>query len=398
MPDIQAGATPAQLEPAYSPTTVSDFPAEYARLRETSPAAHSEDFGGFWTLTRYDDVSKASRDWKKFTSGQPFMEYSAFTRAIPISTNPPEHGFFRKFLNQYFTEPRIAALLPDVESCVAGLLDPFIEAGGGDIYRDVIRHIPARVLSLLLGLTDDGRRILGDRLEEADQARHDLAAFAALQANLWTDPVETLIADRRDKPRDPDDDIMSGILQLQPEGRPITHDEALNMGTQLFAAGADTTIAALGSLAVQLGQDQALQAKIRQSPGLIPNAVEETLRLGPPIHQTTRRLSAAVEIGDQTIAENELVALNVAAANRDESKFEDAEEFSLERERNSHLTFGFGPHMCVGAPLARKELQIFTRQLLEKTSSFELAQDPVPGGRPLRSGWANIMVSAKGTQ
>lgn len=382
----------ARTAHAYVPSVVTDFPSEYSRLRRDSPVVHSDDFGGFWTLTKYDDVSRASRDWKRFRSGQPFVEYASFAKAIPISTNPPEHGYFRKFLNQYFTESRVAALVPRIEECIAELLDPFIQAGGGDMYRDVIRHIPARVLADLLGLTDSGRQVLSDRLDEADAARHDLKAFGALQANLWTASVEDLIADREANPRDPAEDIMSGILQLQPGGHPITHEEALNMGTQLFAAGADTTISALASLSVHFGADEQLQAAVRSRPELIQPAIEETLRMGPPIHQTTRKAATSIDLRGQTIQADELVALNVAAANRDEEKFDRPEEFLLDRESNPHLTFGFGPHMCVGAPVARQELRIFAEQLLSKTRSYRIEDAPEPGGRPLRTGWASIKV------
>ncbi|WP_354226221.1 cytochrome P450 [Arthrobacter bambusae] len=380
----------------YRPTSVSDFPAEYRRLREESPVVHSSDFGGFWSILKHEDVSRASRDWKKFLSGQPFVEYKSFSDAIPISTNPPQHTYFRKFLNQYFKPERVAALVPEIEHSVAELLDPFIRSGGGDIYRDVLRFIPPGVLARLLGLSATGWESLSQRLEEADAVRHDTIAFGRLQANLWTASVEELISDRAEHPRDPSSDIMSGIRQLEPEGRPITHEEMVNLGTQLFAAGADTTIAALGSFTVHFATHLEDQKALRARPDLIPAAVEEVLRLSPPIHQTTRRASEPVVMAGQTIGQDDVVALNVASANRDEDKFSDAEQFRLDRQGNQHLTFGFGPHMCLGAPVAREELRIFAEQLLAKTRSFEIDQAPEPGGRPLRSGWAGVTVRVEG--
>lgn len=382
--------------PEYRPTLVSDFPAEYSRLRQESPVVHSNDFGGFWTILKHEDVSRASRDWKKFLSGQPFVEYKSFSDAIPISTNPPQHTYFRKFLNQYFKPERVAALVPEIERSVAELLDPFISGGGGDIYSDVIRLIPPGVLARLLGLSDSGWEALSERLAEADAVRHDVTAFGRLQANLWTASVEELIADRAEHPRDPSLDIMSGIRQLEPQGRPITHAEMLNLGTQLFAAGADTTIAALGSFTVHFATHLEDQNALRARPDLIPSAIEEVLRLSPPIHQTTRRASEPVVMAGQTIGQDDVVALNVASANRDEDKFTDADQFRLDRQGNPHLTFGFGPHMCVGAPVAREELRIFAEQLLTKTRRFTIDEAPEPGGRPLRSGWASVTIRVEG--
>ncbi|WP_104087961.1 cytochrome P450 [Cryobacterium sp. N19] len=380
----------------YRPTLVTDFPAEYGRLRQESPVVHSSDFGGFWTILKHEDVSRASRDWKKFLSRQPFVEYKSFSDAIPISTNPPQHTYFRKFLNQYFKPDRVAALVPEIERSVADLLDPFISGGGGDIYRDVIRLIPPGVLARLLGLSDSGWEALSERLAEADAVRHDVTAFGRLQANLWTASVEELIADRTERPRDPSLDIMSGIRQLEPQGRPITHEEMLNLGTQLFAAGADTTIAALGSLTVHFATHLEDQKALRARPDLIPAAIEEVLRLSPPIHQTTRHASEPMVMAGQAIGQNDLVALNVASANRDEDKFTDADKFRLDRQVNPHLTFGFGPHMCIGAPVAREELRIFAEQLLTKTRRFTIDQAPEPGGRPLRSGWASVTIRVEG--
>jgi cytochrome P450 len=376
----------------YAPASSSDPHRDYEELRAQCPVVHSEDFGGFWSLMKFADASKASRDPKGFSSGQPFVEYPSPNCPIPISTNPPVHTFYRKFLNQYFVEDRVAELVPSIEDITAQQLSPLFSAGGGDIYRTVARLVPPQVLAEFLGLSATGWTDLAATLDEADSLRHDVHAFGARQATLWDRAVGELIADRRAHPRDPARDIMSGILALEPDGRAISEAEAHSIGTQLFAAGADTTSSAMGSLVNYLATNPGAQEELRANPQLLPAAIEEVLRLGPPLHQTVRRTTHPTEIRGVEIPADELVAINIASANRDEDKFEDPQNVALDRERNPHLTFGFGPHMCIGAPIARQELRIFGEQLLAGTRSIRLAAPVETSGRALRTGWTSIIV------
>ncbi|WP_032388708.1 cytochrome P450 [Rhodococcoides fascians] len=378
---------------AYSPTESTDPHRDYEQLRQQCPVVHSDDFGGFWSLMTFADASKASRDFKTFASGQPFVEYPSPNCPIPISTNPPVHGFYRKFLNQYFVEDRVQALLPSIERIVAEQLAPLLAKGGGDIYRTVARLVPPQVLAELLGLSATGWIELTASLDEADGLRHDITAFGSRQATLWDDAVTELIDDRRASPRDPAHDIVTGILALEPDGQPISDADARSIVTQLFAAGADTTSSAMGSLVNYLATNLVTQQQIRRNMTLLPAAIEEVLRMGPPLHQTVRRTTRETEVHGVRIPEGELVAINVASANRDNNKFDDPHHVRLDRERNPHLTFGFGPHMCIGAPIARQELRIFGEQLLAGTRSITLAHPVESSGRALRTGWASMDVT-----
>lgn len=131
---------------------------------------------------------------------------------------------------------------------------------------------------------------------------------------------------------------------------------------------------------------------LREEPDRIPGVVEEVLRLAPPIQQLGRRATCPVELGGRTVPLDAKVALNVFSANRDDSRFERADEFDPARERNPHLTFGHGPHVCLGAPVAREELRRFAGQLLAKTSSVALDGEPQSNGRPLRVGWTSVPI------
>lgn len=376
----------------WHPITVQDYPAEYARLRAEAPVAYTSDYDGFYSLLRYKDVQKGTRDWKTYESGQPFVEFPQFAKSIPIQLNPPQHTFYRKFLQQFFTAERVQKLVPDIEQIVATNLDPLVARGGGDIVGEFATIVPQQVLAKLLRLPDDAWATMAASLAELDAVRHDLEKQRELNKRLWNPTVEALIEDRRRNPQDPEIDIMSGVLELQPENRPITHEEALAVGVQIFAAGADTTTAAMGSVMSRLGRMPEVQQQLREDPSLIPAAVEEVLRLAPPIHHTGRRATRDVDLEDRTIPAGTKVGLNVYSANQDAEKFEDPEQFRLDRPSNPHLTFGFGPHQCVGAPIAREELRAMLEQIFAKTDGFELVAEPEPNGRPLRTGWFHVPV------
>jgi cytochrome P450 len=381
-----------RIQDDWNPIQVTDYPCEYDRLRAEHPLAYTSDYDGFYDFMKYPDVQKGSRDWRTYASGQPFLEFPEFMRSIPIQENPPTHTFFRKFLAQYFTPQRVAMLLPDIEDIVATSLDPLIEAGKADMIEQFGTIVPQQVLAKFMLLPDDAWKTMAASLAKADAVRHDIEAMREVNKNLWNPTVESLIEDRRANPQDPAVDIMTGVLELQPEGRPVTQEEAVAIGVQIFSAGADTTTAAIGSIMSYLGSHPEAQAELRNNPDLIESAVEELLRLAPPLHHTGRKTTKDVEAYNITIPEGSKVGLNVYSANRDEDKFERGNEYFADRSPNPHLTFGHGPHQCMGAPIARAELQTMLRQILEKTSNFELIEEPVSNGRPLRTGWSHVRV------
>ncbi|MGF9660480.1 cytochrome P450 [Arthrobacter crystallopoietes] len=381
-----------RIQDDWNPIEVTDYPSEYDRLRAERPLAFTSDYDGFYDFMRYADVQKGSRDWRTYASGQPFLEFPEFMRSIPIQENPPTHTFFRKFLAQYFTPQRVAMLVPDIEDIVARSLDPLIEAGGGDMIEEFGTIVPQQVLAKFMLLPDDAWKTMAGSLAKADAVRHDVEALREVNKNLWNPTVEALIEDRRANPQDPAIDIMSGVLELEPEGRPVTHEEAVAIGVQIFSAGADTTTAAIGSIMSYLGSHPEAQDELRRKPELIESAVEELLRLAPPLHHTGRKATKDVEAYGITIPQGSKVGLNVYSANRDEDKFEQGNEYRADRSPNPHLTFGHGPHQCMGAPIARAELQTMLAQIMAKTSNFELAAEPVSNGRPLRTGWSHVRV------
>ena len=365
----------------------------YAEMRRGCPVAHEEAFGGYWVLTRYADVSKAARNWRTFRSGKPFVEFPGFALSIPIATNPPEHSSYRRVLNTYFTAERVSALEPQVRRFVDVHVSALLEGGRGDAAAELARPLPVRVLAALLNMPEDAYVDLLARRARVAELSDRPDELNKLLANLWTPKVLELVEERTARPLDPATDLMSGVLAARTrEGEPFPREVAIAVGEQIFAAGAGTTTSALTASLHHLATHPEQQAQLRADPDLVPVFVEEALRLYPPLHQLARTTASEMQLHGETIPEGESVALSWAAANRDEDAFEDPEACVLERPRErQHLSFGTGPHQCIGARVARLELRLVLTEVLSRTAGMELEGEPVPeGGVPLKDGYTYL--------
>jgi cytochrome P450 len=364
---------------------------DYERLRGQCPVAWSDSFGGFWSLMKHADAAKAARDWATFRSQTPFVEFPDFAGVIPLSLNPPEHGPYRKLLNHYFRPHRMAALEPAVQGFVDEHLGELLAEGGGDAVVVLARPVPQRTLAALLNMPDDSWRMFVGKLAGLHALADDPDAANALLRDMWTDEVVALVRDREAHPRDPDTDLVSGVLAAEIDGRRLTFEECVAIGVQLFSAGGDTTTSSITTALYRLAADPEAQRRLREDPALIPTAVEEFLRVGPPLHHMARVTSEDVTVGGRTIPAGSRVTLNFASANHDPEVFPEPDRCVIDRNPNRHLTFGFGPHVCLGAPLARMELRLVLESVLARTSSIELDGPPVELHKVnLASGFASL--------
>ncbi|MEU6145577.1 cytochrome P450 [Streptomyces sp. NPDC047081] len=373
-------------EPRSHPAPYTD----YENLRRQCPVAYSDKHGGFWSLMRHADVSKAARDWKSFRSGQPFVEFPDFTSAIPITLNPPEHTAVRTLLNTYFRPDFLAPLEEKVRGYVDEHLGELLSGGRGDAIT-LAKPVPERTLAALLGMPDDTYLMFLEKHRRIFELAGDAEATSKLLTHLWTDEVAALVDDRKAHPRDPRTDLMSGVLAAEIGGEPIPYESCVAIGVMLFAAGGETTTTAITTSLHHLATHPEDQERLRAEPSLIPVAVEEFLRLNTPLHHLARRTTKDVTVGERTIPADSVVALNYASANRDETVFPDAGTCVLDRTPNRHLAFGFGVHQCVGAPVARMELHVALEAVLARTASIELDGEPVEGTKAnLASGFASL--------
>ncbi len=365
---------------ALAPETFDSPYAVYADLRANCPVARSDAWGGFWAMTRYDDIFEAASDYKTFTTTvQNVVPKVAFTgRRPPLHLDPPEHTPFRKALNPLFAGARLKALEPAIRGFVVDLLEPLIERGHADICADFSTHLPIKVFAEWMNITDD---------QAAALTKAGRAFNVAVQANMDEVVKETslqlyaiaraLIDERKARPLDPDKDAVTALLNARYEGEPLNEELILGCIRQVLVVGIIAPTVMIGSITVHLARHPRLQNQLRNDPSLIPAALEEFLRLYTPYRGFARTATCPVERGGRRIEPGEPIALIYASANRDEAKFADADQFILNRPNiQEHIAFGRGPHRCPGAPLGRLQLRLALEEMLARTSAIELAGEP----------------------
>ena len=388
--------SPAETEtredwaPLEAPDGEALFPL-YAELREVCPVAHTSAYGGFWTLSRYAEIEAAARDTATFESRQPFVERPGTPEFIPLSTNGERHAYFRRLLAPYFTPSRIKALEPRVRALVAEHVDPVAAAGEGDMHAALAHPLPARVLCAFLNVPDSEWVAMKELSAAVQAVGGSGPEEQAAVSRLFIEKAAELVAERRRSPLDPAEDMFSGLLVARQNGELLDDETIAAVGWQMIAAGHSTTTRSLTIAIHRLATHQDEQARLREDRSLIPTAVEELLRIGPPLHLLGRTATQDVEVDGVAIPAGELVGLGFAAGNFDEAAFPAATVCDLARKPNRHLTFGIGPHICIGAPLARLELRVVLDELLDRAGSFSLAGEPVPSVG-FRSGYERLPI------
>ena len=382
---------PQDFDPL-QPESFDSAHAQFTALRAHCPVAHSQAYGGFWALASYHDVVAVLADPATFvTSVQNVVPKVAFTgRRAPLHLDPPEHTPYRAVLNPLLSPERVAALEPAARAFTLETLAPLLAAGRGDVVQDFAAHVPVRVFGHWMRLPPDLEADLRQagpafvRAVEAAQADDMKATSLVLY-----DMARRLLALRRREPLDPATDPTTAMLQARVDGQPFTDEMIVGMVRQVLVVGIVAPQVVIGSIAVHLSRDHALQSKLRADPSLLPDAVEEFLRLYTPYRGFARTARRDVEIGGRCIARDEPIALLYASANRDEAVFPDAARFELNRPNiKDHIAFGRGAHFCAGAALARLELRVMLEELLRRTRHFELdgavAMSPFPEIGPWR--------------
>ncbi|SOB88233.1 Cytochrome P450 [Sphingomonas guangdongensis] len=367
---------PLQLETFDSPHV------EYARLRQGCPVAHSDTWGGFWALMKHADVAEAAADWRSFvTSKQNVVPKVAFTgRRPPLHLDPPEHTPYRRALAPLLTERRVERLRPVIRGICRELLGRMVSAGGGDVVADFSAHMPIATFAHWMNLDPQAVRELTEVGKRYNIAVQSNDVDATKESSLWLyDMARAIVADRRANPLPENEDATSALLAARVDGEPLPDEMIVGTIRQVLVVGIIAPSVMIGSIAAHLGRDQALQARLRSDPALVPAAIDEFLRLYTPYRGFARTALTDVTIRGRTIPAGEPIALVYASANRDEQVFEGADEFRLDRANmKDSVAFGRGPHQCVGAALARLELIVALEELLAAAPGFKLAGEPQP--------------------
>jgi cytochrome P450 len=365
----------------------------YARLRERG-LTRMRLFGG-WIAARYADVDRILREpafstyrdiplmrlLERATRGAP--DFKALVENNLLMIDGPRHRRLRGIVAKAFTPRRVEALRPRAEELVEELLDRVATRGEMDVVHDLAQPLPTIVIAELLGVpaADHARfRAWSDALVELldplsgheglDPPRRATAELAAY--------LRTLLAERR---RAPCDDLLSAMSAAEEDGESLDEGELIALASLLLAAGNETTTNLIGNAVLLLLRHPDERKRLQDDLGLLPSAVEECLRLEPPVQLTDRAVVQPVELGGVRLAPGTMVAALLAAANRDPDQFPDPERFDVGRTENRHFAFGHGNHFCLGASLARLEAQVALGALLRRFPDLDGPPEP-PGWKP----------------
>jgi cytochrome P450 len=374
------------------PAVVADPHPAFHELRAADPVHWSETHRA-WMLTRYDDVLAAFRDDDTLSADRitPLAErlkpedrerYSLVYDLLAnwmVFLDPPAHDRLRRLVNRAFTPRAVERLRPTVEAIVADLLDGYEAVGGGDLRPAVAFPLPAIVIAAMLGVPPEDRdrfkawsddlsavvfSVLADpdRLERAHRGAEEFTAYFR-----W------LVDRRRD---DPADDLVSALVAAREGDDTLTVDEIVSTCTLLLFGGHETTTNALANAMAVLLSNPDAAARLRDDPALAPTAVEELLRLEGVSKIMVRRVARDHERRGRALREGQPVYLVILAADHDPERFPDPDRVDLARRPNPHLGFGHGTHFCLGAPLARLELQVAVPALLRRFPRLALTEPP----------------------
>ncbi|MCB1489354.1 MAG: cytochrome P450 [Bauldia sp.] len=352
--------------------------ALYREMRGRCPVAHSASHGGYWLLSRYDDVFEVARNDRVFSSAREVVvPPTNVGRLIPLQSDPPELERFRSLLIPFFAPGHLKTLEPFIEDVVARSIDAFIERGEADIVTELANPVPSSTTMELLGLDPSEWRVFADPIHAGSYSRpgtpENAAATKAIQA--FSERIVNEVDARIAKPRD---DMISSLLASDYRGVATTREEVIDLVRMVIFGGMDTVMAALSNIFVALGRRPDLRDRLAADRALLPKAIEEFLRYDAPVQGFARTVTEDAEVGGEAIAAGDTVFMLWASANRDAAVFGDtAEELVLDRTPNRHMTFGIGAHRCLGSTLARIELRIVLDQVLDRIPDFEVSLDEV---------------------
>ena len=373
----------------------------YCALRENAPVKRLPN--GAYFLTRYDDLVTAYKNTKAFSSDKkkefapkygnsPLYEHH--TTSL-VFNDPPIHTRVRRLIMGALSPRAIAEMEGDLIRLVDSLLDRISAKGKFDLIGDFATAIPVEVIGNLLDVPHDEREPLRDwslailgALEpvigEAAFARGNKAVADFLAY------LEVLVERRRAKPGNPDRDVLTKLIQGEPNGEKLTAKELLHNCIFLLNAGHETTTNLIGNGLVTLSITPEEKQRLIAQPDVIKTAVEEMLRYESSNQLGNRMTVEPVELGGLSLPAGTPITLCIGAANRDPAQFPDPERFDVARTPNRHLAFATGSHQCAGMALARLEGAIAISRFLSRYPRYALNGEPVRGGRVRFRGFLSV--------
>ena len=369
-------------------------------LRREAPVFwHPEkDGAGFWAITKYVDVKAMSRNPGLFSSERqgtlardPLPHDLPFVQSIMLNMDPPRHRQYRALVNKAFSPRMIANLHGSIRAMVNRIINGVIERGECDFVDDVAAQLPLEVICEMMGVPQEDRRHVyesGNRMVgfddpdlQPDGKPAPMSDGQAAAAEMFMYAGKLL----EKAHTHPGDDLATALVNAEIDGHKLSESDFNFFFLLLIIAGNETTRTVTTNGMINLIEHPDQLRDLRNDLALLPTAIEEIVRYNPPVHAFRRTATAGTELRGQTIREHDKLMMWYPSVNRDEEVFENPDAFDIRRSPNDHLAFGVGEHFCLGANLARLELNEIFRGILLRVHDIELAAAP----RRLRSTFIN---------
>jgi cytochrome P450 len=364
----------------------------YSELRARAPIMY-EEATDHWLVPRYADVNSLLRD-RRF--GRTYHHLAAdhemgrpetpdwhapfwhLIRSGILDMEPPDHTRVRRLVSKAFTPKMVEGLRPRIQRLMDGLVDEVAGAGEVDFIRSIAEPLPVEVIAEMLGVPNADRHLLrpwsADICLMYELNPSEESAHRAVRACIeFGDYLHELARERRTHPRD---DLISALTQVLDEGERLTEDELIGTCVLLLNAGHEATVNVTGNGWWALFRNPGQLELLRTEPGLAPRAIEELMRYDTPLQLFERWVLEDAEVCGVHLRKGSELGLIFGSANHDPEVFDRPDELDIARRENPHLAFGAGIHFCLGAPLARVELETSFRTVLERLPSMELVEEP----------------------
>jgi len=370
---------PYLLNPGQAPAT-SFFQRNDGFQQQSRPALWTEEGPGYWVFTDHEVILDGLNQPDLFSNSvlvptEPNPPY----KWIPIMLDPPEHTKWRQLLGGYFSPKRVKDMKDDQYLFAGRLINSFLPRGECEFMSDFASVFPTTIFLQIMGMPEDKldafmeweHAILhATDVDDPDQSKR----FAAMQAVMGY--FGSLIAERRANP-DPDaHDIVSDALTWKVDGESPSDADLLSCFLLLFMAGLDTVASQSSYILRHLATHPGDRKRIVDDPSIIPHAIEELLR-AYPIVQTARKATRDADFHGCPVKAGDMAAFPLSMAGRDDNAFPNAKEVDFDRTDVRHISFGAGPHRCLGSHLARQELVVFLEEWHKRIPEYELAAEPV---------------------